>query len=94
MPKKKNSRKPKPASSGPPKSVKDYARAYRCSHCRSRVDSVVCAAPGVYQMIIGHDESCPVLRGILTDAHDAVRAAVATGRSACVVSDPLDGGGK
>lgn len=91
MPGKKKPRKPKPAPSGPPKAVKDYAKAYRCSHCRSRVDAVVCAAPGVYRMLIGHDESCPVLRGTLTDAHDAVRAALATGRSARVISDPMDG---
>lgn len=92
MPKKKKKRKAGPAPSGPPKAVKDYAKAYRCSHCRSRVDGVYRDALGVYRMLIGHDESCPVLRGVLTDAHDAIRAAVATGRKARLISDSLDGG--
>jgi hypothetical protein len=86
MPGNKRPRKPRPAApKGPPKSVRDYAKAYRCSHCRSRVNGVYEDGQGVWRMMIGHDGSCPVLRGTLSDAPDAVRAALTIGRPARLI---------
>jgi hypothetical protein len=94
MPGNKKPRKPKPAKpSGPPRAIRDYVKRYECSHCNSSVDGLYRdPTTGIYQMLIGHDETCPVLRGTLTDAHDAIRAARATGRGAVVIADPLSGG--
>jgi hypothetical protein len=63
-----------PAPSGPPKAIKKFAQQYRCSHCRSSVDGIVKDPFGIWHVMIGHDDTCPVLRGTLTDVHDAVRA--------------------
>lgn len=90
MPKK---RKKRNTPSGPPKSVKDFARNYRCSHCNSQVASVIKTPAGAYQVNVSHDDSCPVLRGTLTDARDVVRAAIASGRIAAVLTPASPGGG-
>lgn len=92
MPKKNRPRKPKPAPSGPPKSVKEFARQYRCSHCRSSVDGITKDPSGMWRMTVCHDASCPVLRGTLTDVPDTFRAAVATGGMTGVITGPLGGG--
>lgn len=92
MPGNKRPRKPKPAPQRPPKAIKEFADSYECSHCRSLVDGIVRDPSGFYRLMVRHDDSCPVLRGNLSDMHDAVRAAVATGRSAMVIADPLSGG--
>ncbi len=92
MPGNKRPRKPRPAPSGPPKVIKDFAKSYECSHCHSRVTEIVKHPSGIYQVMVGHDESCPVLRGVLSDMPDTVRAAVATGRASRVMGDPNGGG--
>lgn len=79
MSKKKRPRKPKPAQNGPPKVIKDFAQSYKCSHCRSTVDGIVKDPSGFYRLMVRHDDSCPVLRGTLSDVPDAFRAAAATG---------------
>lgn len=79
MPKKRRPRKPAKPPSGPPKAIKDFAAKYVCSHCNSRVDGLTRDPSGIYRVAVTHDSSCPVLRGTITDMHDAVRAAVATG---------------
>lgn len=76
----------------PPKAVKDYAKSYKCSHCRSHVAGVFRDARGLYHMSVSHDDTCPVLRGTLTDMHDAIRAAVAAGRATRLRDDPAGGG--
>jgi hypothetical protein len=91
MPKKRRPRKPAKPLSGPPKSIKDFAAQYKCSHCNSRVDGLTRDTTGIYHVAICHDDSCPVLRGTLTDIHDAIRAALAAGRIAGVIA-PLGGG--
>lgn len=96
MPKKKNRRKNGGSKSraewSPPKSIKKYARSYRCSHCNSRVVSVDSPdGQNQFRINITHDASCPVLRGAITDVHDAIRAAISAGVSACVVADPTGG---
>ncbi|GAA2657493.1 hypothetical protein GCM10010307_72290 [Streptomyces vastus] len=92
MPKKKKPRKPLPAPKGPPKAIKDYARNYKCSHCNSRVNGVTRDPSGIYHMNVGHDDTCPVLRGALTDVPDAIRAALAAGRLPTVLEDRISGG--
>ncbi len=92
MPKKKRPRKPTKPPSGPQKAIRDFAAQYKCSHCNSRVDGLTRdATTGIYRVAICHDDSCPVLRGTLTDMHDAVRAALAAGQIAGVIA-PLGGG--
>lgn len=85
MPKKRRPRKPAKPPSGPPKAVKDFAAHYKCSHCNSRVDRLTRDASGIYHVAISHDDSCPVLRGTITDMHDAVRAAVVAGQGTRVM---------
>lgn len=92
MPKRNRPRKPVPAPSGPPKVLKEFARKYRCSHCRSSVDGIVKDPSGIWRMMIGHDGTCPVLRGTLTDLYDTVRAAVAAGGVTGVITGPFGGG--
>lgn len=93
MPKRKRPRKPKPAPQGPPKAIKDFADSYECSHCHSQVDGIVRdASSGFYRLMVCHDHNCPVLRGVLPDMPDAVRAAVAAGGVTGVIADPTGGG--
>jgi hypothetical protein len=91
MPKKKRPRKPAKPPSGPPKAIKEFARSYVCSHCRSNVDGIVKDPSGIWRMMVGHNDSCPVLRGTITDMHDAIRAALAAGQVAGVIA-PFGGG--
>jgi hypothetical protein len=84
-------RKPKPTPSGPPKAVKDFMESYECSHCNSRVDGLTRDTYGIYRVAVSHDDSCPVLRGTITDMHDAIRAALAAGQVAGVIA-PFGGG--
>jgi hypothetical protein len=92
MPGNKKPRKPRPAPSGPPKVIKDFAKNYVCGHCRSRVAEVAQDASGIYHVRVFHDNGCPVLSGALTDMPDMVRAAIATGHVATVIGDPDNGG--
>jgi hypothetical protein len=93
MPGNKRPRKPKPANPiGPPKSIKEFARQYRCSHCHSHVDGIVKDPSGIWRMMICHSASCPVLRGTLTDVPDTLRAAVAAGGVTGVIAGPFGGG--
>lgn len=91
MPKKRRPRKPAKPPSGPPKAITEFARKYVCSHCRSNVDGIVRDPSGIWRMMIAHDDSCPVLRGTITDMFDAVRAAAATGGIMGVMG-PFGGG--
>jgi hypothetical protein len=91
MPKKKRPRKPLPAPSGPPKAIKEFARRYVCSHCRSLVDGITRDPSGIYRLMVRHDDSCPVLRGTLSDVPDTFRAAVAAGGATGVIA-PFGGG--
>lgn len=88
MPKKKKHRGSRPAPPGPPRALKEYAANYRCSHCNSRVSGLSRDALGIYHLSISHDDSCPVLRGTLTDMPDAIRAATTTGRCARLREEP------
>lgn len=91
MPRNKRPRKPKPAPSGPPKSVRDFANAFECSHCRSEVDGLYRDPSGIWRMMICHDNTCPVLGGTLTDVPDAFRAAAAAGGVTGVITGPFGG---
>lgn len=91
MPGNKKPRKSRPAPSGPPKVIKEFARNYECGHCRSHVTDIFRDVSGIYHVMVGHDDGCPVLSGVLTDVPDALRAAMATGRASRVVGDPNGG---
>jgi hypothetical protein len=93
MPGNKKPRKPRPAPSGPPKSIIKFAQNYKCSHCRSRVAELTQDASGIYHVRVGHDGTCPVLRGVLSDVPDTVRAAIATGHVSRVIDDDPNNGG-
>jgi hypothetical protein len=86
MPKKRKPRKPAKPLSGPPKAIKDFAAQYKCSHCNSQVDGLTRDPSGIYRLAVSHDDSCPVLRGVLPDVPDAVRAALTAGRGAMVIT--------
>lgn len=93
MPKKRRKRKRGngPCQSKPPKAVQELAENYKCSHCNSRVEGIFRDSRGMQHLHIAHDETCPVLRGTVTDMHDAIRAANATGRVARVISGDSNG---
>ncbi len=94
MPKKHKKRKGVngPRQSAPPKAVRELAKNYKCSHCNSRVEGIFRDSRGMQHLHIAHDATCPVLRGTITDVHDAIRAAIAAGRVARVIPGDANGG--
>lgn len=69
-----------------------FAEKYQCSHCNSRVEGIFLDSRGAQHLHVSHDATCPVLRGTVTDMHDAIRAAIATGRVARVIPGDTNGG--
>jgi len=59
----------------PSERVTTLAATYRCGHCPSDPPVLRELAPGIYRMTVGHDESCPVLNGTVSDIPDVFRAA-------------------
>lgn len=51
------------------------AATYRCGHCNSEVGTRTDEG-GVVNVVIHHDDGCPVLNGALSSAPDVVRALV------------------
>ncbi|WP_409059962.1 hypothetical protein [Streptomyces sp. SYP-A7185] len=47
---------------------------------------------GINHLNVGHDPSCPVLRGTVDDAPDVLRAAAAAGGPILIVLGDFEGG--
>jgi hypothetical protein len=58
----------------PPAAVAAMAATYTCGSCDAEIGRPHLDHDGIWHMQVHHDESCPVLTGAVSPAHDGIRA--------------------
>jgi hypothetical protein len=69
-----NTRKLRPRNAPAIRGARALAERYACGYCTARTRAAH-AVPGVLLLDVFHDETCPVLRGQVSDGPDLLRAA-------------------